>query len=103
MNRLHQLVHLSGVSASSSSGEFGDLDSGGKLAARALVEQGVTTVFTLTGGHIAPIIVGCSGEHIRVIDVRDEATAVFAADALGRLSGVPGVAIVTAGPGLSNT
>jgi acetolactate synthase-1/2/3 large subunit len=40
---------------------------------------------------------------MRVVDVRDEATAVFAADAVARLSGVPGVAAVTAGPGLTNT
>lgn len=76
---------------------------GGLLAARALQEQGVKWTFTLTGGHIAPILVGCESIGIRVVDVRDEATTVFAADAISRLTGIPGVAIVTAGPGLTNT
>jgi len=47
--------------------------------------------------------VGCKERGIRVVDVRDEATTVFAADAVARLSGIPGVAAVTAGPGLTNT
>ena len=60
-------------------------------------------VFTLTGGHIAPILTACSESGIRVIDTRHEASAAFAADAACRLSGVPGVCVVTAGPGLTNT
>lgn len=59
-------------------------------------------VFTLSGGHISPILTGCQEHDIRVIDVRHEASAVFAADAAARVSGIPGVAIVTAGPGLTN-
>jgi len=47
--------------------------------------------------------VGCESLGIRVVDVRHEATTVFAADAVSRLTGVPGVAVVTAGPGLTNT
>jgi len=46
---------------------------------------------------------GAKARHIRVVDTRDEATAVFAADAMARLTGAPGVAAVTAGPGLTNT
>jgi thiamine pyrophosphate-dependent acetolactate synthase large subunit-like protein len=76
---------------------------GGDLAARALKEQNVPVVFTLTGGHISPILVGCETANIRVVDVRDEVTTVFAADAVSRMTGIPGVAIVTAGPGLTNT
>eukprot|EP00298_Acanthocystis_sp_HF-20_P016844 c21603_g3_i1.p1 GENE.c21603_g3_i1~~c21603_g3_i1.p1 ORF type:complete len:596 (+),score=293.06 c21603_g3_i1:49-1836(+) len=76
---------------------------GGKVFAECLKSHGVKTVFTLTGGHIAPILLGCNQLGIKVIDVRDEVTAVFAADAIARLTGVPGVAIVTAGPGLTNT
>ena len=60
-------------------------------------------LYTLTGGHIAPILVGAKRAGIRVIDTRHEATAVFAADATARLTGVPGVAAVTAGPGVTNT
>lgn len=80
-------------------------------------------VFTLPGGHISPILVGCEKQGIRVVDTRHEvyypfshsvlrmccliplyfqATAVFAADAVARLSGSVGVAAVTAGPGESN-
>ncbi|MCA9657692.1 MAG: thiamine pyrophosphate-binding protein, partial [Myxococcales bacterium] len=58
---------------------------------------------TLCGGHISPILVGAKARGIDVIDVRHEANAVFAADAVARLTGVPGVAAVTAGPGLTNT
>ena len=68
-----------------------------------LSAHGVPFVFTLCGGHISPILVGCRTRGIRVVDVRHEATAVFAADAVARLSGRPGVAIVTAGPGVTNT
>ena len=52
---------------------------------------------------ISPILVEAKRRGIRVVDVRNEATAVFAADAVSRLTGVPGVAAVTAGPGLTNT
>ena len=76
---------------------------GGERVAAALAAQGVRFVFTLCGGHISPILTASKARGIRIVDVRDEATAVFAADAVARLSGVPGVAAVTAGPGLSNT
>lgn len=76
---------------------------GGQLVAEVLVNQGVEFLFTLCGGHISPILVGAEQAGIRVIDVRHEATAVFAADATARLTGVVGVAAVTAGPGLTNT
>jgi acetolactate synthase-1/2/3 large subunit len=76
---------------------------GGDRVAAALKAQGVRFVFTLCGGHISPILTASKARGIRIIDVRDEATAVFAADAVARLTGVPGVAAVTAGPGLANT
>ena len=76
---------------------------GGQLIARTLQEAGVQHLFTLCGGHIAPIYVEAARAGIRVWDVRHEATAVFAADAVARLSGVPGVAAVTAGPGVTNS
>jgi len=60
-------------------------------------------LFTLCGGHISPILVAAQNLGIRVIDTRHEANAVFAADAVSRLTGIPGVAAVTAGPGLTNT
>ena len=76
---------------------------GGERVAAGLAAHGVPFVFTLCGGHISPILAASKARGIRIIDCRDEATAVFAADAVARLSGVPGVAAVTAGPGLTNT
>lgn len=78
-------------------------DNGGDLVARVLQKHNVKYIFSLCGGHISPILIGCEKLKIRVIDVRHEATAVFAADAVARLSGVVGVAVVTAGPGVTNT
>ena len=76
---------------------------GGDRIAGVLERRGVRHLFTLCGGHISPILVGAKKRGIDVIDVRDEASAVFAADAVARLTGVPGVAAVTAGPGVTNT
>ncbi len=76
---------------------------GGELVAEVLVRHRVPAVFTLCGGHISPILVACEKRGIRVIDTRHESAAVFAADAVSRLTGVPGVAAVTAGPGVTNT
>jgi acetolactate synthase-1/2/3 large subunit len=76
---------------------------GGELVARVLSARGVRFLFTLCGGHISPVLVESKRLGIRVIDVRHEVNAVFAADAVARLTGVPGVAAVTAGPGVTNT
>jgi acetolactate synthase-1/2/3 large subunit len=75
---------------------------GGDQIAEVLRINKVRQLFTLCGGHISPILSGARERGIEIIDVRDEATAVFAADAAARLSGIPGVAAVTAGPGLTN-
>lgn len=76
---------------------------GGDLVGEVLRAQGVDHLFTLCGGHISPILVAAKRLGIRVVDTRHEATAVFAADAMARLTGRPGVAAVTAGPGVTNT
>ena len=76
---------------------------GGERIAAVLRAHGVPVLFTLCGGHISTILAAAKARHIRVVDTRDEATAVFAADAMARLTGTPGVAAVTAGPGLTNT
>lgn len=76
---------------------------GGDRVADVLQAHGVRCVYTLCGGHISPILSAARARAIRVVDVRDEAAAVFAADAAARLSGLPGVAAVTAGPGITNT
>ncbi|XP_005991216.1 2-hydroxyacyl-CoA lyase 2 [Latimeria chalumnae] len=76
---------------------------GGETVAEVLKAHGVKYIFTLVGGHISPILVACEKLGVRVVDTRHEVTAVFAADAVARLSGTVGVAAVTAGPGLTNT
>ncbi|KAM9099666.1 acetolactate synthase-like protein [Sarcophilus harrisii] len=76
---------------------------GGESVAAVLRAHGVRFIFTLVGGHISPLLVAAEKLGIRVVDTRQEATAVFAADAVARLSGTVGVAAVTAGPGLTNT
>ena len=75
---------------------------GGDRVARALAAHGVRHIFTLCGGHVAPILAAAKARGIRIIDVRSEVNAVFAADANARLTGIPGVVVVTAGPGVSN-
>ncbi len=75
---------------------------GGQVIANVLKNHGIGHLFTLCGGHIAPILVGCKQAGLQVIDVRHEVDAVFAADAVARLTGLPGVAAVTAGPGVTN-
>jgi acetolactate synthase-1/2/3 large subunit len=76
---------------------------GGRLAAQAIAAEGVDTVFTLSGGHIMPIYEGCRHEAVRVIDTRHEQSAAHAAEAWGRVRRQAGVALVTAGPGVTGT
>lgn len=76
---------------------------GGEIIARVLQKHGVKYLFTLCGGHVSPIFVSAQNLGIRVVDTRHEVNSVFAADAVSRLTGIPGVAVVTAGPGLTNT
>ncbi|OHD72415.1 MAG: acetolactate synthase [Spirochaetes bacterium RBG_16_49_21] len=76
---------------------------GGAIIAQILKEHDVRYLFTVCGGHISPILTESNKAGIRIIDVRHEATAVFAADAVSRLTGIPGVAAVTAGPGVANS
>lgn len=76
---------------------------GGALVAEVLKRRGVPFLFTLCGGHISPILVEAKRRGIRVVDTRHEVNAVFAADAVARMTGIPGVVAVTAGPGLTNT
>ncbi len=76
---------------------------GGRLVAKVLRAAGVECVFTLSGGHVMGIYDGCLDEGIDVIDVRHEQAAVHAADAWARLHpGRVGVAILTAGPGVTD-
>lgn len=76
---------------------------GGDRVAQALLAHGIDHLFTLCGGHVSPILAAAKARGIRVVDTRHEANAVFAADAWARIHGKPGVAVVTAGPGVSNS
>ncbi len=75
---------------------------GGLLVARMLKREGVEVVFTLSGGHIAAIYDGCVREGIRVMDTRHEQAAVHAAEGWAKLTRRPGVALLTAGPGVTD-
>jgi acetolactate synthase-1/2/3 large subunit len=75
----------------------------GELVALALARAGVTHLFTLNGGHIWPILTGAAEHGIRIIDVRHEQSAAFAAEGWAKVTRQCGVAAVTAGPGVTNS
>jgi acetolactate synthase-1/2/3 large subunit len=75
---------------------------GGRLIARRLKAHGVTKLFTLSGGHIFSIYDGCREEGIDIVDVRHESAATFAAEGWAKVTREPGVAALTAGPGVTN-
>jgi acetolactate synthase-1/2/3 large subunit len=72
------------------------------VVARFLKARGIDRVFGLCGGHIMPLWMRLDAEGIAIVDVRDERAAVYMAHAYGELTGRPGVALVTAGPGVTN-
>jgi acetolactate synthase-1/2/3 large subunit len=77
---------------------------GGALAVAAAARHGVAELFTLSGGHVFPLYDGAvkADPPLRLVDVRHEQTAVFAAEATAKLLRRPGVAVLTAGPGVTN-
>jgi len=75
---------------------------GGRLIARALRAQGVTKLFTLSGGHLFSIYDGCRTEGIEIVDVRHEQAAAFAAEGWAKVTRSLGVCALTAGPGVTN-
>ncbi len=78
---------------------------GGVQALAVARGYGVSTLFTLSGGHVFPLYDAAvkGGQPVRLVDVRHEQTAVFAAEATARLTRTPGLAAVTAGPGVTNS
>jgi len=76
---------------------------GGRLAVKALKNEGVGCIFALSGGHIDPLFQACLDENVRIIDVRHEQAAAFMAEGWARVTGQPGIAVATAGPGVTNT
>lgn len=79
-----------------------DTGNAGELIALALKRAGVSHLFTLNGGHIWPILTGAAEHEIRIIDVRHEQSAAFAAEGWAKVTRQCGVAAVTAGPGVTN-
>jgi acetolactate synthase I/II/III large subunit len=77
-------------------------DSAAATIGRFLKARGVDRVFGLCGGHVMPIWMRLDAEGIRIVDVRDERAAVYMAHAHAELTGGLGVALVTAGPGVTN-
>src|SRR6059058_2337162 len=75
---------------------------GGELALTPLTASGVKEIFTLSGAHIFPIYDACVKAGVRIVDTRHEQTATFAAEATAKLTRRPGVAVLTAGPGVTN-
>ena len=78
---------------------------GGVQAVTVAQRYGVTAMFTLSGGHVFPLY-DAAVKAVRrsaILDVRHEQTAVFAAEATARLTRTPGLAVVTAGPGVTNS
>ena len=74
----------------------------GDVAVAVAKAYGVETMFTLSGGHVFPLYDGAVHEEMRILDVRHEQSAVFAAEATARLTRGPGLAVLTAGPGVTN-
>ncbi len=76
----------------------------GQLAVAVARAHGVETMFTLSGAHVFPMYDGAvkADPPMRLLDVRHEQTAAFAAEATGKLTRVPGLAVLTAGPGVTN-
>src|SRR3954464_487600 len=75
---------------------------GGRLIAKRLKAHGVTKLFTLSGGHLFSLYDGCRAEGIAIVDTRHEAAATFAAGGWAKVTREPGVAALTAGPGVTN-
>ena len=78
------------------------MDTVGKWLAAGLRERGIDALFTLTGGHVFPLLDGCLDAGVRVIDTRHEQAAAFAAEGWALRTGRPGAYLVTAGPGFVN-
>ena len=91
-----------GVATAAKHEQEPELISGGHLVARALKAEGIDVIFTLCGGHIIDIYDGCLDEGIKIVDVRHEQVAAHAADGWARVTGKPGCAVVTAGPGTTD-
>jgi acetolactate synthase-1/2/3 large subunit len=81
---------------------FAGANHGGRLVAKTLKSRGVSKLFTLSGGHLFSIYDGCKEEGIDIVDTRHEQAATWAAEGYAKATREPGVAALTAGPGVTN-
>ncbi len=81
---------------------MGNMIDGGEIIARMIKNEGVGHIFTLSGGHVQNIYEGCLNNGIGIVDTRHEQSAGHAADGYSRITFKPGVAVVTAGPGVTD-
>ncbi len=81
---------------------MGEMIDGGEIIARMIKREGVGHIFTLSGGHVQNIYEGCLNNDIGIVDTRHEQSAGHAADGYSRITFKPGVAVVTAGPGVTD-
>jgi len=75
---------------------------GAELAAKALIDRKIDYIFSLSGGHITPLYQYLEGSEVKIYDTRHEQSALFMAEAYGKMTRKAGVAMVTAGPGFTN-
>ncbi len=75
---------------------------GAQIVAEALIQREIPHIFSLSGGHITPIYQHLEGSSVKIFDTRHEQSALFMAEAYGKMTRTPGVAMVTAGPGFTN-
>jgi len=75
---------------------------GADILARALAAAGVRHLFSLSGNQIMPVYDAALEARLSIVHVRHEGAAVHMADAWGRLTGEPGIALLTGGPGHAN-
>ncbi len=79
-----------------------EIITGAELVAEALIKREIDYIFSLSGGHITPIYQYLENSDVKIFDTRHEQSAVFMAEAFGKLTRKAGVAMVTAGPGFTN-
>ena len=79
-----------------------DTITGAELVAQALIKRKIEHIFSLCGGHITPIYQYLEDSDVKIFDTRHEQSALFMAEAFGKLQRKAGVAMVTAGPGFTN-
>src|SRR5215212_1620034 len=79
------------------------MPNGAELFVQATVQLGVDTLFTLVGDHLNEVLAAAARKGMRIVDMRHESAVTHAADAWGRIHRRPALALVTGGPGHTNS